>query len=262
MSAKVRMVPWGVHVPAAPREARPADQPLAIAVLAEPDSKDHPNALLEALTGFDPDSRALPVGARERVESDAPRAGLDHDEHGAEADAEPWTQLPDRPMVFVDEASRSWLNRAGKLDEVGLRDRITLTPSLEANRVLALRCDALILPTSAGTLRSLALDAMAVGVRVIAVRGNGIHILQDGATAFLTASEAPDTGAWSAVLDRAFPEDERGNPLLESARRAIREQCLASHQVAELIHLYTELAGPPPALAFDDPGGGSKNANA
>ncbi|MCA9294679.1 MAG: glycosyltransferase [Phycisphaerales bacterium] len=260
--AKVRLVPWGVHVPEAPAPERREGEPLALAILADPASPDHPGALLEALAAFDPDALRLPPGARERAEA----ATLMTKPTAAPGDApdtvDPWTMLPDRPMLFVDEASRSWLHRAGRLDQLGLRERLTLTPSLEANRSLALRCDALIVPTATGAQHSLVLDAMALGMRVIAARDSACSILRDDETAFLTDVASPNTAAWTAVLNRAFPDEGRGHMPTESARAILRDERLASHQIAELINLYGELGGPPPAIAFEQAAGGIPPANA
>ncbi len=243
--AKVRCVPWGVHVPSEPPIVRQPDCAIAIAVLADADSKDHPNALLEALAGFDPDAHGAPADVRERAEAMTDDSGDD-----SPGETEPWMQLPDRPIIFVDENARLWLHRAGKLDEVHLRKRLTLSPSLEANRLLTLRCDALVLPTPTGAHSSLTLDAMAAGVRVIAANDPGVAMLRENQTAFLTDTQTPDTDAWAEVLDRAFADPGGPNPLAESAREVLRAERLASHQIAELINLYTELAGPPPAIAF------------
>lgn len=260
--ARVRLVPWGVHVPQAQARGRRDGEPLALAILPDASSQDHPGPLLEAFAAFDPDALNLPAGARERAEA-ATIMTAPHDPPAPDApdSVDPWTMLPDRPMLFVDEAAGAWLHRAGRLDELGLRGRITLTPSLEANRSLALCCDALIVPTATGLQRSLVLEAMALGMRVLAAPDPANSILRDGETAFVAAGRAPDAASWAALLDRSFPDGSTPNRLGESARAFLRAERLASHQIAELINLYSELAGPPPAIVFGQASIGDRDAN-
>jgi hypothetical protein len=220
LRADVRRAPWGVHAPpidegaaggaAALRPAYDGARPLAITVLAD---AGEPAAVGAVLAGI---NQALGAG---RDSPAAPLIFLGTEDAVASREAAIW----------------SWARRLGMLD------RVTLVPDLEARREPLLQTDALILAEPGGRQRTLALEAMASGVPVLAVADPYVDSLIDRVTCRLVG--APAASAWAALLTELYVAP--GGPdqlarLSRSAHAFVRANRTAAAQVGAILAAYAE----------------------
>jgi glycosyltransferase involved in cell wall biosynthesis len=146
--------------------------------------------------------------------------------------------LPEAPelMVFAEsdaiERARLW----PLVKRLGITDRFTLSPDLEARRELALRADLLLLPEALGDHRTLTLDAMAAGMVVVAGADPMVTALRDGETARLV--DAPRPERWAEALAWSLRNRADARALGLSAREHVRTCCRASGQVASVVDAY------------------------
>ncbi len=194
----VRLTPWGVHAPALHRPPPGAATPVSI-LLAGP--------------GRD----AAAVGAC--LEGLAPLALRD-----------------ERVLLFADadliRASRTW----PLLRRLGILDRFTLVPSVEARRELALRSDMLVLPEALGEHRSLTLDALASGTLVVAAADPLVGHLIDHRTC--RTVDRPRADRWSEVVRSLLDNPDAGRTLAQSAFEHVRTHHRASGHVAAVVDAY------------------------
>jgi hypothetical protein len=197
-SLSVRLTPWGVHTPAAPREILRPGRAISIMVDASGMGGEAMAAALEGLAGV---AAAVPE-VMIFAESEAVRvAGL-------------W------PMIR----------------RLGLTDRFTLIPDLEARREMSLRGDVLILPEARGEFRSLALDAMAHGMLVIAAADPLVTVLIDGRTARLV--DRPAAERWRGAISWALSDRPAAIALARSAQDYIRQSRRASGHISAVVDAY------------------------
>ncbi|MEX2217985.1 MAG: glycosyltransferase [Phycisphaerales bacterium] len=197
-AAPVRVAPWGVHTPAAPHDIlKEGRSPFAVLIASGRD----PAGMGAALEGL---ARAM-------------------------------TEVPDL-MVFADSAAVERARLWPQVKKLGITDRFTLAADLEARRELALRADLLILPEALGDHRTVALDAMAAGMIVVAAADPLVGTLIDGRTARLVT--APRPGPWADALRWVFTDRAAARSLGLSAREHIRECCRASSQVSAVVDAY------------------------
>jgi hypothetical protein len=196
--AAVRLTPWGVHTPPAARDLLPDGRGVSVMIDGSGRDRAAMASLFEGLAEVAPDQPDLMVFA----EAEAIRtAGL-------------W------PMV----------------KRLGLSERFTLTPDMEARRELALRADALILPEARGEHRTLTLDAMAAGMVVLAAADPLVSVLIDTRTARLVDHPTPER--WAAAVRWLFESREQARALAASARDYVRTNCRASSHVAAVMDAY------------------------
>lgn len=212
--ASVRMAPWGVHPAGVLRPAFDASRPLAVAVLAD--------------TGDPVAAGAVLSGLIEACKGDA--AGT------ARADALVFLGTEDRA---AGRKSAIW-HAAKKLNVL---DRLTLLDDMEARREPILQMDLLIIAEASGRQRTLALEAMATGIPVLAVADPYVDSLIDGVTARVVAT--PTASAWATLL-RSLIDDRPGRErLAASAHRHIAERRTAAAQVAAVLAAYQAATAPP-----------------
>ena len=213
--AKCYSAPWGVHAPANARPGRPADQPLAIAMLC--DTGD-PHFVTPALTGI--------------VEA---TAGTD-------------------TLIFaaIDEptpAREASLWAAAR--KLNLLDRFTIDPDMESRREPILDMDVLLLPEAGGRQRTLTLEAMGAGMLVLALADNNLETLIDGTTARLvrppTANAPPTSAAWSEAIRSSVLNPAAATDLSRAAHEHIRSNRPASTHVADVVRAYEQAARAPEA---------------
>ncbi|MEM7756432.1 MAG: glycosyltransferase [Planctomycetota bacterium] len=169
-------------------------------------------------------------------------AGGGRDAHHAAAAFEGWarTDDPNRTMLlFADarlaERAQIW-KLAGKL---GVRDRVSLVDDLELRRDLALRADLMLHPDARGERRTLVLDAMAVGMPIVAASDPAADELIDGRTASIVRT--PDAEAWHAAISALITNPESARSLGASALAYVREHHRASAHLAATIGAYERL---------------------
>lgn len=221
-TAPVALAPWGVHDPGmsritTPRET-PADVPLGVAMLSDTGDVRSVSA---ALSGLQAAMRS---------------AGREY-------------------MVFLDVESATPARVAalwaltGKL---GVRDRVSMTPQMEAKRQPVLGVDLLVLPEAGGRQRTLVLEAMVGGQLVVALADPFLESLVDGRTAAVVPKPTPE--AWAARLRPLLTEVEPVRALQASAHAfVVSERTVYAHSAA-ILKAYAAVSGLTP-VSTGEPSG-------
>lgn len=196
VGVQVRATPWGVHTPALPHDL--FGNGLSVMLLA---GTSNPRAVAESLEGLAAAAQACP-------------------------------QL----MIFAEDAAVAAAGGWGLLKRLGLTDRATLVPDMEARRELTLRADVLLLPEAGGEHRSLTLDAMAAGMLVLAAADPAVSVLIDGKTARTVAKSG--AAAWREAMEWVIRSPDPARALGLSAREHIRAHHRASSHVASVLGAY------------------------
>ncbi len=160
-------------------------------------------------------------------------------------------------LAFLDEASvrgahgRLWRT----VESLGLSERVDVSPGLEANRDVTLRCDVLVVPGPTGRHRSLVLEAMAGSMCVVASPDGLIECLsRDGL--FYSAGSGDEAG-YAAAIESACRDVIEGaeGGVRGAARTYADEERRPWAHISGLMELYGELVGPE-AIAFRGRGAG------
>ncbi len=195
----VRTVPWGVHAAGSARTILTREHATSIVLLAS--GRDRA-AIDSALTGL---SAAAP--------------------HLGDFLVFAATEAIERPGLWA------------RLKELGLLERVTLIPDLEARRDLMLEADILILPEALGEQRSTTLDAMGHSMLVLATTDSDSSVLSEGRTARLLERNAAPA-RWREVLCWAMDRPDDARDLARSAWEFVRTQRRASAHVAGVLNAY------------------------
>lgn len=204
--ARVYSAPWGVHVPDAPRPIRVADgsRDLSFAVLYD--------------TG---DPRTLA----------APLAGI----------AEATSGVADALIVgAIDDATSRRETRLWSVArKLGLLDRFSILPDMEARRDPVLAMDILLLPEPRGRQRTLTLEAMARGMAVVAAPDAATELLSEGSsTARLVPSNTPK--AWADAIGGLIRNSAAHADLTSAAHQHLRSHRTASTHIADILRAYQQ----------------------
>jgi hypothetical protein len=202
IGASVRIVPWGVPVPAQPRRILEPGRALGVMVVGPGSDRASFAAAIEGL------SRAVQTRPEVMIFADA----------GAARAAEVW------PLVR----------------RLGLADRLTLAPDMEALRRLTLSGDILVIPEPSGEHRSLVLEAMASGLAVVAAADPMVSHLADRRTARLVAGA--DAGLWEGTLRDVLDDAPAARSLAASARQYVGENHRVTAHVGLVLDAYEWLA--------------------
>ncbi|MEL7474065.1 MAG: glycosyltransferase [Planctomycetota bacterium] len=209
LTAPVRMAPWGVHAPARCPEPRPSRGARSVLIAGGGREASTMRDCVRALASLDAED----------------------------------------VMVFIDASAFHRAQLWPVVEGAGMLQRVTLVDQLEALRDLALQADVIVQPEALGEQRSILLDAMAHGVRVVAQRDERVSWLIDGRTAWLAGMT--DVDGWVSTLRYALHDDEHSRRVVESAWSYVREHRLASRHVAAVLDLY-EWAAEAPTLPIRD----------
>lgn len=140
-------------------------------------------------------------------------------------------------MAFVDAgaASKAWLWPV--IGRKGLESRVSLIPDLEVNRDMALAGDILIVPEATGECRSLVLDAMSLGVAVVAARDPLLTYLSGGlpVARFVTVG---DRAGWQKTLNETLTDVAGTRQFAAAGWSFIRSHRRASAHVAAVLAAY------------------------
>lgn len=171
--------------------------------------------------------------------------GLDRSAFTAcfEAVAEVVRDRPDM-LVFVDALAARRAALWKLADALGVRDKVSLVDEMDANRELVLRGDVLVLPEARGEQRTLVLEAMSVGMPVVAARDATNSSLQDERTALLVAPG--DREGWARRLERLLEDPGAVAGLTASAREYISAEHRPSRHVGAVLEAYEAALGKPP----------------
>jgi hypothetical protein len=194
----VRLTPWGVHTPPQPAEILAPGKTVSIVIAGS--GEDGP-AMAGALEGL------AAIAARH-----------------AEI------------MIFADAAAVRTSGAWPVVRQLGLLDRFTLIPDLEARRELALRGDMLLVPEALGQHRSIVLDAMGHGMLVVGVADPLNSCLADGRTARLV--DKPKGDGWATALGWALNDPAQARSLAWAGREYVRLNRRASSHVASVVDAY------------------------
>ncbi len=198
-TAPCRLAPWGVHTLGPARTRAPDPPSLSIALVT---SGEETAAALAAVEGA-----ARAATGREGV------------------------------MIFLDSASVNETDRVWRRAEaLGLLDRISVIPDMEARRDLVLKCDILLTPEARGEHRSIVLDAMAAGMNVVALHDPLRRETLNERTAILVAEPTPD--AWAVAVHAVLADEGRAAALAHSARQWVKENRTVSAHLAAVLEAY------------------------
>jgi glycosyltransferase involved in cell wall biosynthesis len=139
-------------------------------------------------------------------------------------------------MIFAADAAVAAAGGWSLIRRLGLTERVTLVPDMEARRELTLRGDAILLPESLGEHRTLTLDAMAAGMVVIAAADPMVPVLSDARTARLV--QRPAAAAWREALEWMLRDAPGARALGAAAREHVKAHCRASTHVASVLGAY------------------------
>lgn len=142
-----------------------------------------------------------------------------------------------RLIVFINAGRAASHAVWRRLRRLGIADRTSLITDAEARRDAVLRLDALVLAEPSGRIRSIALDAMARGVPVIAAADPGVSHLINGVTARLVGGM--DAAEWErAIVGIGEPAASGLTELGARASAWVRENRSASAHVQSVLHAY------------------------
>lgn len=151
--------------------------------------------------------------------------------------------IVDHPEVqfFLDapaEADNALWQAARKLN---ILSNVSMVPHRLGHRELELGADVIIHPQPLRRSRSLTLQAMALGLPIIAHSDPWLDYLIDDQTAWLT--DKADATRWEEMLRHLIVAPDSGEALGSRAREWVRQHHLASQQVGDTIDLYRKLTG-------------------
>lgn len=119
---------------------------------------------------------------------------------------------------------------------LGLSDRLSLIPDAEARREAIMNLDGLVIAEPSGTLRSIALDAMACGMPVIAAADPALGSYVAGVTARLVSR--PDPPAWEEAIAGLVSGAQEFVHLRASAAGWVAASRPASGHIAAVLRCY------------------------
>lgn len=151
--------------------------------------------------------------------------------------------IVDHPEVqfFLDapaDADNALWQSARKLN---ILSNVSMVPHRLGHRELELGADVMIHPQPLRRSRSLTLQAMALGLPVIAHSDPCLDYLIDDQTAWLT--DKADASRWEEMLRHLIVAPDSGAALGSRAREWVRKHHLVSQHVADTIDLYRKLTG-------------------
>jgi len=125
---------------------------------------------------------------------------------------------------------------ARRLDILGSISTITDAARF---RSLITQCDALVLPERYGEVRSLVLDAMAMGLPVVAADDPFLDMLIAEETALLVDEAEPD--AWAVQLRKLLSSPDFAQKLGLAGREYVQQHHRSSRQISALLEMFNRL---------------------
>lgn len=205
-AAGVRLAPWGVNAAGSAHEVLRTGRAISIVIAG---SGTDPPAYVACLDGLASVARTVPD-----------------------------------LLIFADADVAARTGLMSRAQGLGLEDRFTLVPEVEARRELALSADLIVIPEALGEHRSLTLDAMASGAVVVAAEDPFVSYLADWKTSRLVPR--PEAALWSAAIGELIDDHAGARSLAASAREYVRQNHRASGQVAAVLDAYEWMTGREP----------------
>lgn len=123
-----------------------------------------------------------------------------------------------------------------KINAFELFDRVSAISDAPTYRALLTQCDLMLVPESSGEPRSIMLEAMALGIPVIAAFDPINDALIDGETALLV--EVPNPRQWSDRIRDLLNQPEHARDLGQRARVHVLKNNRSSEQVSRLMGVF------------------------
>ena len=121
--------------------------------------------------------------------------------------------------------------------DAGLEDYVSWMGEREDVPELVRALDVLLLPSWEEPFGRALIEAMALGVPVIATNvGGPPEIIQDGREGYLVAPREPE--AWARAIRRLLESPERGFEMGRAGRRRVEEAFTVGHHVASMLDVY------------------------
>ncbi len=139
-------------------------------------------------------------------------------------------------MIFADARAAARVGLWREARRLNLLPRLSMIEELESRRDLTLRGDMLFLPEAHGEQRSITLDAMSMGMLVVAANDPMNSLLQEGRTATLV--NAADPASWLSACRRFIDEPAFAAAQARSAHQFVRQERRASDHVRGVIQAY------------------------
>lgn len=199
--AEIRETLWGVHGETVSRHEVSADRAVALLMIVD---RSSPAYLEAALRGLAEVCRRDP-----------------------------------RVLAFIN-TERSTGHAVWKLiRRLELVDRVSLIPDAESRREAVLRLDGLVIAEPGGRLRSMALDAMATGMPVVAAADASLGVLRDGVNAHLVGR--PDGAEWAAAIGSIVEGREEVERLRRSALAWVIGHRSANSYISSVLGVYDSI---------------------
>lgn len=126
-------------------------------------------------------------------------------------------------------------------ERAGLISSISAFASAAQIHPLLMRCDMLIWPERFGELRSILLEAMAMGLPVVAAADHALEMLIDGTTARLVLRDTKES--WWQIVHELLEEPAQAHALGRRGRDHVLANHQSSEQVTRLLEVLTNVAG-------------------
>lgn len=140
-----------------------------------------------------------------------------------------------RATRFDNEAYVASLR--ARVADAGLEDRVSWLGEREDVPELMRALDILLLPSSEEPFGRALIEAMALGVPVLATNvGGPPEIIDDGREGYLLAPEEP--AAWAQAIRRIAESPDRGRAMGLAGRRRVERAFTAEHHVAAMLGVY------------------------
>ncbi len=142
---------------------------------------------------------------------------------------------PDVRYVIAGEGGeRERIN--SEIRRLGLESRVYMAGMISPVASLISRSDLLVMPSSYEPLGMAQIEALALGVPVIASRTGGIpETVEHAATGLL--ADPNQVAAWASVLDEALSNPERMRTLARAGREVVRQRFSSEMNMREILRI-------------------------
>ncbi len=203
LGQRVHLAQWGAQVPAEPAQIFHPDKNSSIVLMSSGRQKEQCIAAFEGIADAIESHRQVMVFANLEV---VQRADL-------------WERVQNRK----------------------LEDRFTIIDRSEDRRDLLLRCDMMVYPDTLHEERTLLLDAMGIGMAIIA--GNDEHIAPIQESAGISIVDRPSRSSWAAKIGQALGDPQATRKAGLASREYVTRHRRVGMYIASILDAYRMLVG-------------------
>lgn len=203
MGQRVRVAPWGAQAPAEPASIFREGKHISIMLMSSGRQRENCVAAFEGI--------ADAIGAREDV------------------------------MVFANLEVVQRADLWDRVKEHRLESRFTIIDKSEDRRDLLLRCDLMVYPDTLHEERTLLLDAMGVGMAIIASRDQEIMPLREESGVLLV--DRPQRDQWGPAIRACIERPEHARQAGLSARQYVTKHRRSAMHIEAIKDAYNALCG-------------------